>query len=331
MANWDSRYIHDHALRAYWQPTGDWDFRQRVSALLRQQHATWPMLRDAVTGLVAAEYKPLSVKGCTVLTQFNPARIVSTAAKVDAATIKQRACFLCCENLPPEELGVAFNDEFVALCNPFPVLADHLVIAAKEHRPQLIADDFGALLDLTRALGRDWFTLYNGPRCGASAPDHLHFQACARAGVPLFDDFAATLEQSPDTVRLSWQTDYRINVLAASSRKRDELCAWFLRALTELARVTETSEEPLLNLLVTFQHETWTVFLLPRGKHRPACYFAEGDAQLTVSPAAIDLSGVLVVPQPAHFARISATDVAQILAEVTLDDERFKAWLQAIQ
>jgi len=112
-----------------------------------------------------------------VLAQFNPRRIVSTTAGVDSATIGQRPCFLCSENLPPEEKGIEFGEDFIVLCNPFPVLRDHLVITARRHIPQAIEGSFGALLDLSRELGAEWFTVYNGPKCGASAPDHLHFQA----------------------------------------------------------------------------------------------------------------------------------------------------------
>ncbi|MGH9799099.1 MAG: DUF4922 domain-containing protein, partial [Blastocatellia bacterium] len=301
-----------------------------VRSLIAHQLATWPMLREAVAALNQATYKKFSIKGSGVFAQFNPARIVSTAAKVDAATIKQRPCFLCADNLPTEEKGIAFGDRFVVLCNPFPVLRDHLVIASREHAPQAIDGNFGAMLDLARELGEDWFVLYNGPRCGASAPDHFHFQACSRAGVPLFDDFDFWFKRDSTEVGFVVNHSYRFKLMAFGGSGRQELLDWFARAIGHLAAATNSEAEPMLNLIATFQNDQWTVFILPRGKHRPACYDAEGEAKLTVSPAAIDLSGVVVIPQPDHFARITAEDLEKIFDEVGLSDDQISAWLKRI-
>ncbi|MFN0108097.1 MAG: DUF4922 domain-containing protein, partial [Blastocatellia bacterium] len=127
--NWDSRLM---------PPPEGGTTNAMAQALIAQQVASWPMLREAVAGLEQVAFKHFTIKDSDVFAQFNPARIVSTAATVDAATISQRPCFLCADNLPPEEKGIAFGDRFVMLCNPFPVLLDHLVIAAREHTPQAI-------------------------------------------------------------------------------------------------------------------------------------------------------------------------------------------------
>lgn len=288
------------------------------------------MLREAVAALSQARYKEFSIKGAKVFAQFNPARIVSTAAKVDAASISRRPCFLCVENLPPEEKGIAFGDRFVVLCNPFPVLPDHLVIAAREHTPQAIEGNFGAMLDLARELGEDWFVLYNGPRCGASAPDHFHFQACARSRVPLFEEFDFALYGDSDEAGFIISRNYRFNLMAFEGRDRGKLDKEFARAIGELAALTNADAEPMLNLLLTYRRDHWQGFILPRGKHRPACYDAEGDAKLTISPAAIDLAGVVVVPQPEHFARVTAEDLAAIFAEVGLSDQQMNEWFKRI-
>ena len=310
--NWDSRLL---------PPEGD-TLNARIEVLIAQQIATWPMLREAVAGLQQAQYKEFSVAGSKVRAQFNPARIVSTAAKVDAATISKRPCFLCADNLPPEEKGIAFGDRYVVLCNPFPVLANHLVISAREHTPQAIAGNFGAMLDLARELGEDWFVLYNGPRCGASAPDHFHLQACARAGVPLFADFENSLTGDSGGVNFVISHNYRFNLMAFAGTDRLKLDNWFARATAELAAITDSDDEPMFNLVLSYVRDHWRGFILPRGKHRPACYFVEGDAKLTISPAAIDLAGVVVVPQPDHFARVTAKDLEQIFVEVGLNDEQ---------
>lgn len=319
--NWNSRLL----------PPEGGTLNANVEGLIAQQVATWPMLREAVAGLERVAVKQFTVKGSEVLAQFNPARIVSTAAKVDAATISQRPCFLCADNLPPEEKGIAFGDRFVILCNPFPVLANHLVIAAREHTPQVIAGNFGAMLDLAEGLGEDWFVLYNGPRCGASAPDHFHFQACLRDGVSLFADYDFWLERDSREVGFVINHNYRFKLMACGGGERQTLVDWFERALGHLAEVTNSESEPMLNLITTFQNGQWAVFILPRGKHRPACYDAEGNAKLTISPAAIDLAGVVVVPQPDHFHRVTTEDLEKIFAEVGLSGEQISDWSQRIK
>ena len=324
--SWDDRLITKEELGTAARELRD-NYSIQAEALIRQQTETWPMLRDAIAELALAKHKEFSVKGTKVLAQFNPARMVSTSAKVDAATIKQRPCFLCADNLPPEEKGIAFGRRLVILCNPFPVLHNHLVITARDHTPQAIDGNFAVMLDLARALGEDWFVLYNGPRCGASAPDHLHFQACARGDVLLFDDFGDILRRDSDDLLETTRFGYRINLYAFGSVDQRETIDQFEQAMEHLKQVTYSGGEPMMNLIVTYQAGKWTVFLMPRGKHRPASYHAEGDAKLTVSPAAIDLAGVMVVPQPDHFERITAEDLEHIYAEVTLDSMLFMKWL----
>lgn len=332
--SWSTRLLNQAELQPFSAVdlAGNWP--ACVDALLAQQQQTWPQLRDAGVGLHQVEYRRFTIKGGEVLAQFNPNRIVSTSAKVDAASIQARPCFLCADNLPAEERGLSFDTDFVLLCNPFPVLPKHLVIAARQHTPQAIAAAFGSLLDVTRALGPEFFTLYNGPKCGASAPDHLHFQAAEAALLPIWQELergSATSWSSIADVEAFTLPGYRINLLGAGGSDRAALLIWFERALTTLAAVTENSEEPLLNLLATFKGGRWCVLLLPRQRHRPACYDAEGAAKLTISPAAIDLGGVLVVPQPEHFARLTAETLEQIYAEVTLRDDLFAAWRQRLQ
>ncbi|MBO0726056.1 MAG: DUF4922 domain-containing protein [Blastocatellia bacterium] len=336
--SWKDRIIGAEELRPYLANESDPDFRSLIEALAGQQLATWPMLRDAVAGLSRVEYKRLLAQGSEVLAQFNPQRIVSTAAKVDPATIKQRPCFLCPENLPPEERGIEFGADFVALYNPFPVLPRHLVITSRLHIPQTIDGNFGTLLDLALDLGGEFFVLYNGAACGASAPDHLHFQACERKSLPIIPEietwerrdagFCVSTMSNEFGVEAFTLKDYRLNALIARGNDRAALIDWFERVLKLLAEVTGAESEPMINLVVTRDGAGWTVIIFPRDKHRPARYFAEGDAKLTVSPAAIDLAGVLVVPQPDHFRKITSRDAVEIYAEVTLNSKVFDKWLQ---
>jgi Domain of unknown function (DUF4922) len=336
--SWKERIIGIEELRPYLKPVlskdSEPDFRGLVEALAGQQSATWTMLRDAVAGLARVEYKRLRAQGSEVLAQFNPQRIVSTAANVDAAAIKQRPCFLCSENLPPEERGIEFGADFVALYNPFPVLPRHLVITSRRHIPQTIDGNFGTLLDLALCLGQEFFVIYNGAACGASAPDHLHFQACERKSLPIIPEIETWKRQgllNGSGVEIFTLKDYRLNALIARGNDRAALIEWFVSSLRSLAEVTGAESEPMINLVVTRDSDPgarWTVIIFPRAKHRPDHYFAEGDAKLTVSPAAIDLAGVLVVPQPDHFTKITSRDVEEIYAEVTLNSKMFDAWFK---
>ena len=326
MMSWDDRLISTEELGTGARELRD-NYSVHAEALIRQQTETWPMLRDAIAALAQVKTDVFQVKETAVLAQYNPARMVSTSAQVDAAAIKQRPCFLCPDNLPKEEKGIAFGRRHVILCNPFPVLRNHLVIASREHTPQAIEGNFTVMLDLARALGEGWFVLYNGPRCGASAPDHLHYQACSRADVPLFDDFADMLERDSEDITETTRFGYRINVYAFGSAAQRETIDRFEQAVDYLKKAIFSDGEPMMNLVVTYQAGKWTVFLLPRGKHRPASYYAEGNAKLTISPAAIDLAGVMVVPQLEHFERLTAEDLERIYAEVTLHDMLFMKWL----
>lgn len=324
------RIIGADELRPYLPNESAAGFRDLAEALIAQQQATWPMLREAVEGFAEVEYKRLSVKGSEVLAQYNPMRTVSTLAQVDATTIEQRPCFLCAGNLPPEERGVEFGDDFIALCNPFPILPRHLVISSRRHIPQTVENSFAPMLDLTRDLGEEYFTLYNGPSCGASAPDHLHLQACERKWLPIIRETESWERQvlpGDSEVEAFTLKNYRVNALMAQGARREALIRWFEASLKRLAEVTESLAEPMLNMITICDGGRWTMIVFPRSKHRPSCYYAEGDAKLTVSPGAFDLAGILVVPQADHFARISAEDVERIYAEVTLDDARFDRWL----
>lgn len=332
--NWNERLLTRADLDAYWPRTTAGTLRVAVQALLAQQFDAWPMLRESVSALAEVETRTLRVRGADVQVQFNPKRIVSTGAAVDAATIRKRPCFLCVENLPLEEKGIAFGEEYVALCNPFPVLPGHLVVASRAHTPQTIRGVFNDFLALTRELGEGWFTVYNGPRCGASAPDHLHFQACSAEHAPVLQDletWEARDSVHAGAVEAFALRGYRLNLLAARGEDPAALRGWFERAERALAEVTAAEDEPMMNLIAAFGADRWTIVCYPRGRHRPACYDAEGDARLMVSPAAIDLSGVMVVPHPDHFARISASDLENIYAEVTLNDALFGSWLDRLR
>jgi hypothetical protein len=280
-----------------------------VDRLLESQAVVWPALTRGLQGLRDSQTRTERVFGRDILVRHIPHRIKSTTAPVDAISVSQRPCFLCPMHLDPEEQGIAFNAEFTLYCNPFPILERHLTIVHVDHRLQRIAGQFGVFLELARALP-DSFMIYNGPECGASAPDHLHFQACSRKVFPIE-------HQDPNA--------YPPRVFILRDTEIERLVSR-LDALVEALRdVTTPSFEPMINAACSFAQGEWSVFVFPRGRHRPAVFET---GELTVSPATIDLCGVFVVPKPEDFAKIRGTDIEQIFTEVTLPAEQFRAVME---
>src|ERR1051326_2709325 len=157
---------------------------QQIEDLYQRQIKTWPRLARGIEGLKQAETRPVEIDWFEVYVRHIPHRVTSTTAAVDKESIAKRPCFLCAANLDPEEEGIPFGDDFTIYCNPFPIVERHVTVVHNQHRPQRIAQAFGRMLDLAAAL-RGYFVIYNGPECGASAPDHLHFQAGARMLFPI--------------------------------------------------------------------------------------------------------------------------------------------------
>jgi ATP adenylyltransferase/5',5'''-P-1,P-4-tetraphosphate phosphorylase II len=291
----------------------------KIEKLFEEQICAWPLLAKGTDGLAHARTRPVRIGSSQVYVRHIPHRLVSVTAKVDPASIQERPCFLCFNNLPPEEKGLQFNSEFSFFCNPFPILERHLTIVHRDHRPQQIADHFPTMLDLAKALP-GYFIIYNGPECGASAPDHLHFQACSRRLFPIEGDTRGFAGPSVE--------NHVRRILLFRERNRDHLILRLKTTVGALARLTAKSPEPLLNIALFFENSQWTVFVFPRGKHRPRVFYT---GEITVSPGAIDLCGVLVVPREEDFTRITAADIEAIFQEVTIPGRQFEETLAVLE
>lgn len=288
------------------------ELERGVDALFRRQREAWPLLAAGLAGLASARTRPVRAAGAEALVRHVPHRVASTTAKVDPASVAARPCFLCAANLPPEQEGLAWGPDFTLLCNPFPVVERHLTVVHREHRPQLLEGQVGTMLDLADALPGS-FVLYNGPRCGASAPDHLHLQAGARGELPLVRE--VTGREGPAFE--AWGV--RALLLRGDrARLLDETH----RALALLAGVTGRGPEPWCNVVALREGEgSFALVLFPREKHRPDAFHS---GELRVSPAGIDLSGLLVAPFEADFERLSGDLVEAVFREVTLLEEPFR-------
>jgi len=267
-----------------------------VSRLFEEQLANWELARKNYQALKQVKTKTLFVDGCEYKVQFNPERLNSSAAKVDAQSIRERKCFLCAENRPSEQKGILFNERYTILVNPYPIFPRHLTIPAIEHTPQRIKNRLGDMLDLARQLD-DYTVFYNGPECGASAPDHFHFQAGSKGFLPI--------EKETN----------RFNAFRIESNNNGEIIDRFQQIYYSLPLQPEDNE-PMINILAWYESEKWVVYIFPRKKHRPACYSEEGEANLLISPAAVDLGGVFITPLEKDFCKVTAKDIRQILYEV---------------
>lgn len=285
---------------------------QEIEKLFRQQTKSWPRLARGVEGLAQAQTRPVRIDWFEVFIRHIPHRVGSTTAAVDRKSISKRPCFLCAGNLDPEERGIAFNSDYTIYCNPFPIVEHHLTIVHREHGIQHIAGEFGNMLDIAAALS-GLFIIYNGPECGASAPDHMHFQAGSRALFPIEND---TANIPGIAVR-----NYARNVFLFRDADRSRLTEKMNRAIELLSAHTGKKPEPLINIAAFHDGDQWTAYLFPRGKHRPNVFHT---GELTVSPASIDLCGIFVVSFEKDFARISGEDIAAIFHEVTLPDDAFE-------
>jgi hypothetical protein len=290
-----------------------------VEELFKRQARAWPQLAKGLEGLACAKTRELRIDWFDIFIRHIPHRIASTMASVDRESVAKRPCFLCAANLPSEEEGLQFDDDFTIYCNPFPIVDRHLTIAHREHRLQRIANQFGNMLDLAAAL-KGYFIVYNGPECGASAPDHMHFQAGSRRLFPI----------EKDTAGLAGVTvpNYRRNVFVFRGRDRSALIDRMDRAIDLLAEATGKPTEPMVNIAVFHERGEWATYLFPRGKHRPEVF---NTGELTVSPASIDLCGIFVVPLAQDFERITGDAIAAIFREVTLPDDRFQEVVRKLE
>lgn len=310
--------------------------------LIARQLATWRLAADHFAAIERVRVKQLDVDGFTYRVQFNPARLTSATAKVDAASIAKRPCFLCEAQLPPEQLGLELCDGFWLLVNPYPILSPHFTIPLRAHVAQDLRAWVPALLRIARLLGGEYALLYNGAQCGASAPDHLHFQAAGMAAMPIFSALAHM--QATHGISLSEGLTAvqppRRPFFVLEGPDAGQIETHFARCLRALMPSTDCDplrleqpghDEPLINVVCHFAGEGWRVILLPRRVHRPRCYFAAEPERLLISPGSLDLVGVCVTPRESDFDRITPDDLRGVLDEVCPDAHSFQRTCERIR
>lgn len=298
---------------------------EQIAAFIAAQCAEWPLAGRNFDALGGVEVRTVELPGWTLKVQFNPARIVSSGAKVDARSLAERPCFLCDKNRPAEQRGIEWGDgRYTILVNPFPIFPRHLTIPATDHTPQRILGRVADMLQLASEL-EGYTVFYNGPRCGASAPDHMHFQA----GNSDFLTIAPALDGAelqpvavdPEGGVLAVCTDLALNVFVINASTPEAGARLFGR-LYEAMPVPEGEEEPMLNLLAYATPDGGTrLVVVPRKRHRPSFYGTEGDDCMLISPASVDMGGAFITPRREDFDRVDASVLDRIFGELCLSDE----------
>lgn len=296
------------------------NINNQIKSLFTEQVSNWELARKFYESLGNVSTKTFSFGDFEVQVQFNPARIVSSGAKMDAKTIAERKCFLCTENRPAEQKSVEMDD-YLILVNPFPIFPEHFTIPRKEHIDQQIKPFFGDMLHLAKALD-NYLIFYNGPKCGASAPDHMHFQAGTKDYLPLVNDYKrlkdthANLLVSTETSQLFTFENYMRTVYCIESTDIESATDSFEKLYSHFQ--TEEEIEPMMNIVCTYENGKWFTFVLPRKAFRPWQYTAEDDQQLMISPATVEMCGIFITPIESHFERITREDIESILEQVSI-------------
>ena len=297
-----------------------------ISRFFNRQLEKWDDARHRFRDLKHVETKKLSEE---VRLQFNPARIVSTGAKIDKKTLGERPCFLCDKNRPKEQMSQQIDERFHLLVNPFPILPVHFTIPARKHQPQAIYKNYGEMHRFL-SLHSELMVFYNGPKCGASAPDHLHFQAGTSGILPLQANWQRLSRNLTDVISLNDEEkiavvrDFIVPAFVIISKSEESDETLFHRLYKSMPmRGDET--EPMMNIIAWRKGDEYISVVIPREKHRPEAYFAEGDAQVMVSPGALDMSGLIITPREEDFHKLTEESATTILQECGISTEKMNS------
>lgn len=309
--------------------------RQAGDLFIENQLAKWQTARTNHEALNQIETRRFELAGNTITIQFNPARAVSTCAKVDKSSIEARKCFLCPENKPNEqdEIIISLDEPFSLRINPYPILPGHLTISSLKHQDQVLADKTirqlpGKLISwLEEYFASGYVLFYNGAKCGASAPDHFHFQAVKQSDVPVIQQWERLMEtavrekeiktENGNTYSSFQITSYICPIQVFICNHSADILPEMINQYLESLPLHEGESEPRYNLFAWQDKQRgFTMAYFPREEHRPACYTATGGEQLLVSPGALDMAGLLVTPRKEDFDKITESDITQIYKEV---------------
>jgi ATP adenylyltransferase/5',5'''-P-1,P-4-tetraphosphate phosphorylase II len=302
--------------------------KQVLLDFVNEQMQTWPLMASNYASLDKVEEKIFMIDNFGMKVQFNPKRIQSSAANVDRKSIAERKCFLCDENRPVEQKSIGCGERFQILVNPFPIFHKHFTITSRTHTDQRFLPNIAEMLEISKLI--EGYTLfYNGPECGASAPDHLHFQAGENGFMPVEAEFE-TLRNNQLNLLCSGQSfkvwafdNYLRKMISVETTSFEKGIIILESFFKQFHTFQPEKEEPMLNVICYFSNGKWTIHLFPRKLHRPSQFFATGNEQLLISPASVDFGGIFITPRKEDFDKISSEDIADIFEQITVDQSVF--------
>lgn len=299
-----------------------------------RQLEMWNTARENYRRLAKAQRREMDCDGIVLAVQHNPARIASTGADVSAAALAERPCFLCPNNRPEEQTARSLDGDYVLLVNPFPILPVHFTIPTRRHTPQNILPLYAEIYRILAAEPR-LTVIYNGPKCGASAPDHAHLQAGAADTLPLrtawpriYGNADTVTEQASAT--LSYLIDaptpsFAIKTVAPTDGEE------LFRRLYEALPTRPGETEPRMNIVAWRDEEAYITVVIPRRRHRPQCYHAAVAAQRLISPGAIDMAGLLIAPRRSDYDTLTAAEALDILRQCGASDKEMRRTIATLR
>ena len=309
-------------------------FTETLNAFIAQQKTAWPKLKAALQNLDEQMIKDVFLSDLEVRLHHNPHRIKSSASKVDKVSISERPCFLCTDNLYDKQLALCFHEDWLILNNPYPIFKDHLVVSHKDHILQDINTALPAMIKFVQDTDFSFSAFYNGPACGASAPDHLHFQACRKYAIPIIDQTEKIINANNTSSLSIINTDSSSRSFAGtldnrgificSTKDSETLLSKLIQIISYLGNSSKSSDEPLINIILSGKDNTYTAILFPRKAHRPECFFQENPDKLLISPGAVDIGGSIILPRKADYDTINKQILLNIFSEVCFDHSVFQ-------
>jgi ATP adenylyltransferase/5',5'''-P-1,P-4-tetraphosphate phosphorylase II len=312
-------------------------YSSAAEQLLKIQLNDWGELAEGYNRLNKVKTKSYLFNGFQFKLQLNPGRMKSTSAEVNDSAINKRTCFLCADNLPAEQRGIKLLDKFILLCNPYPVFPNHFTIASITHRQQEIKSSFTDFILLGKMLSEKYSLIYNGPKCGASAPDHLHFQAGTKEFIPIDNDFHSIENKYGKEILNNKElsvtsVDDGLRRFISYETRDENILRDSFDQFYEIYSTLKSEEEPMMNIICNYEKEFgWRVIIFLRSKHRSSHYYFEDEEKITISPAAIDLGGVCITPVEKDCVRIDKAKLTDIIKEVSLQRSVYEKLTKALK
>jgi hypothetical protein len=310
------------------------NYQEKATKLYEDQLKDWSLFADNREGLNQAKLKTFKFDGFDINVQYNPGRIISSAAKVDKKSIQERKCFLCKVNRPQVQKEILWGNSYEILVNPFPIFKKHFTISNVAHTDQQIETEFLNFISLSKDLP-ELVLFYNAPKCGASAPDHLHFQAGNLGFLTIEKDwehirstFGKDISGYKD-VQVTAVDDVLRRYIVLESNDKEAMNKVFLK-IHKFAEELENGEAPMLNILSYYKDEKYRVFVFLRRLHRPWQFSAEGDKNILLSPASVDMGGTLITPKEKDFKKITKEDITDIFNQITISKDNFEKLIKIL-